>query len=326
MSSNQDYNAPTAISEGPEECFGPQQNPPEEEVERPQEPSAEPEFEPELEPEQEPQPEGEPVASSSYQALYQPQDTQVGLSTYPAFIVGSPPVETFAVLNTISPSTPQVVDWNALSQIGLTAAVEIMAAGVNQPNNTLNAANTGPIPNQPTPAGNDGPINSPNPNTIGSTSKPPPRSPVTGVQVRGTTPTVAPNPNPNLAATSNTTLRPSRSQIQIASQPTSPSERRPTGPRLVAHDPIRGDIGHHVYSPGPGGEGEPVGVPIRRGSGGTVGRVSVSVPPRPRSVFSPVDGTVVENGLPSGPGSMRGSRFISTEEDVPPVSILFFFR
>jgi len=336
MSSNQNYNTPTTVTEASEEeYYDPQQDLPEKQVDQPQNPPVEPEPEPGPEPqpehkpkpapepvpEQQPQPEAEQPEGEtfSYQKLYQPQE---GPSIDPTVIVGSPPAETFVVRNTISPSFPQVINRNPFTQPSLAAAVEIMSASVNRPDNTLNPTNAGSIPNQPTPPGYDGPDNIVSPNAANSPSNAPPRSPVTGVQIRGTNPTVAPNPNPNFSATSNTSLRPSRSQIQIASQHMSPFKRRPTGPGLVTNGPIRGDIGHHpVYLPGGGGERDPVGVPIRRGGWGTVGRVSL--PPRPRSAFNRADMIVVENGHPPGPGPSTGSRLMFIEEDMPSVSVFF---
>lgn len=198
-----------------------------------------------------------------------------------------------------------------------------MVTNVDQPDNTLNVTNARSIPNQPIPAGNDGTGVSVNPDATGSTSNALPRSPGTRVRSPGTSPIVTTRPNPNLATTSNASLRATRSPVQItSSRPMSLLERRPTGLGLVSHDPIRGDIGQQeVYSYDVGGERDLAGVPNRRGSENTVGRVSV--PPRPRSVLNPVDGTAVEDGHPPGPGSPRGSRFMYTDEDAPLVSNFF---
>lgn len=332
--SNQDHNTPAGVTEEGEHSE-PQQNSPEEEVEQPQEPPAEPhpEQEPELEPKSEPvpeqephpeaeqelHPEGEPFASSSYQAPHQPQDTQGGQNADPTVIVGSPPIEAFGEQDAISPSSPQVANRSAFTQTSQVTAVEIMAASVNQTDNTLNATNPGLIPNPPTSPGNDGIDNSANPNVTGSTSNDPSSSPVMRVRTRGTRPRVALLPNPNLAATSNANLRPSRSQMQMVSRSAPPPRRWSTGPGLVMHDSVEGDVGYHqVCFPSLGDEG----VPIRRGNGGT-GRVGVRVP-QPRLAFSSVHRTMVENGHPPRPGPSRSSRLMFIKEDMSPVSIIYF--
>ena len=202
-----------------------------------------------------------------------------------------------------------------------------MAANVNQADNTFNATNAEPFANQPIPAGHDGTGNSTNPpNSTGPASKPLPRTPSTEGPTMDAGPTVV--PRPNLAVTTTTTLRHSRGPVQItSSKPMSSLERRPTGPRLIMHDPIRGDIPHHrMYTADVGVEEDLLGVPNLQGNrNSVVGRVPVS---RPRSVISPTERTMIgEWHPPGGLESGRGSRLMSPTSDVPPVSgFLLFVR
>jgi len=193
-----------------------------------------------------------------------------------------------------------------------------MAANVNQPDNTPNVTNAGSLADQPNSAGHDGTGDGVNLDPTGSASKPLPRAPSTGGPTTDTNSNVVSRPNP--AATFNTTLRPGRSPVQLASsRPMSSLERQSTGPGLIVHDPIRGDIPHrHVHTSDVGVEEDVPDIMGRQWSRNGVGRVHVS---RPRSVMSPTERTVVADEHMSGPGSTRGSRLVSPGFETPPVRI-----
>ena len=91
----------------------------------------------------------------------------------------------------------------------------------------------------------------------------------------------------------------------------------------MMHDPIRGDLPHHqMYTPDVSVEEDFLGVPNRRGSRNIIGKAFV---PRPMSVMSPTERTVVGDGPPLGPVSRRDSRLMSAASDAPSVSVLFCF-
>ncbi|KAF9647705.1 hypothetical protein BDM02DRAFT_2512219 [Thelephora ganbajun] len=325
MSSVQGYNSPATLTEEPEEEYIEyQQDQPEHQVEHPP-------AEHELHPEQEHQPESEPIASSSYsQALDRlsdmpPKDGNIGGRVSvadPTVLVESPPVGIVTLQDSNPPRSSQVIDWRNVTQTSLSGAVELMAVNANRPDDPqmTNATSARPPINQPVAAGDDGTGNNIDPNANGSTSNATNRNTGTGGRT-----TVA---RPNLASTSNVSLNPSRSQVQLApSRPLSILERRPTGPGLVSYDPIRGDATTQVYLQDANGEGDPAGVPNRPGSRNTIMRVSVA---RPRSVLSPTDGIAVGDG--PGPGSRRASRLVSGQDflagvpviEEPPVSVFSF--
>ena len=181
----------------------------------------------------------------------------------------------------------QVVDFNTVAQATLTAAAELIAGNVYRPNvPMLNMANPGSLINQPIAVGRAGIDDN-----------------LIRIRPNSTTTSIYHHPE---------------SQTLLSSRPP-PPERRQTGPGLT-NDPIRGDSRAQAYFPDTdgNGEGDPVGLPSRLGSRNTTGRAGV---PRPRSLFSPADGTLVGNG----PGSRRPSRMMSGLDwlrDVPVIEEL----
>ena len=195
-----------------------------------------------------------------------------------------------------------------------------MATNVNQPDNTPNVTNAESLADQPNPASHDDTGDGINLDPTGSASKPLPRAPGTGGPATDTNSNVISRPSP--AATFSTTLRPGQSPVRLASsRPMSSLERHSTGPGLIMHDPIRGDISHR-YTSDVGIEEDVPDIMGRQWSRNGVGRVHVS---RPRSVMSPTERTVVADENVSGPGSMRGSRLMSPGSDVSPVSVFVLF-
>ena len=199
-----------------------------------------------------------------------------------------------------SSEPPQIVDRNAVTQTNPIPAVEPMDANFNQPDDMSNVTNAGSFANQPISADHDGTSNSTNQNLTGSASKPLPGTLGTGEPTTDTSPAVV--SRPNLAATPGTTLRPSRSTIQMASsRPISSLERRPTGPGLIMHDPIRGDLPYHqMHLFDTGVEEDLPDAQNRQGSRNAVGRALVS---RQRSVMSTTERAVIRDGHLPGPGS-----------------------
>ena len=165
----------------------------------------------------------------------------------------------------------QAIDFNTVPQTTLTAAAEPISGNVHRQNvpRMMNMTNTGLFANQPVTAGRDDIDDN-----------------LMGVRPNSTTTSIYHHPE---------------SQTLSSSRPP-PPERRQTGPGLT-NDPIRGDSRVQGDVDG-NGEGDPVGVSGRLGNRNTAGRAGV---PRPRSVFSPADGTLVGNG----PGSRRASRLMS---------------
>ena len=259
MSSIQDYESPTTLTEGPEE----------EPVESHQGPLDE-----------------------RHQASSTPQER---LGGGPNPTTTSPTVQTTTLRNSSPPRFSQVVDQPSGTSDIVTQA--ILAAGLELTNaNQPVGTGYGGTDNANLDAG-DATSNNANTNPTGA------RDIVTTSGTSGGITAVNRHPD--------------RGPALSSSRP--PPERRQTGPGLTIYDTIRGDSAVQVHvqpaSPDVNGDGEPVGVPGRRGSRNTLGRISIS---RPRSVFQPVDG----GG--NGPGSRRLSRMASLH-DVPvvqePVSV-----
>ena len=194
-----------------------------------------------------------------------------------------------------------VIDFNTTPQTTLAAAAELITGSVqSRPGvSTSNMTNAGSPANQLV-TNRDGTDNNANPNASGSTSN--------------TRDTNSTSTHPN--STTTTIYHHPESQTPSSSRPLS-LERRQTGPGLTAYDQIRGDGRIQAYLPDTNGsgEGDPTSLSSRLGSRNTVGRVSV---PRPRSAFSPTDGTLVGNG----PGSRRASRLMSGQDWLPDVPIV----
>lgn len=200
-----------------------------------------------------------------------------------------------------------------------------MSYDTNRPDHpqTSNMTSARPLVNHPIAVGNDGTdYPNVNMNTTGSTSN---------VSNRNTTtegPNITTNANPEVIRpipVTTPTASPNHNRVQIRSPPSRPLsslERRPTGPGLTPHDPIRGDIPFQglYYSDLNGYDdgGEPAGMQ--------------SAGPGRRSMVALADGSVVGNGPGGWPGSRRASRLMSGQDWLagipgvvqPPVSAFLF--